>query len=293
MPWLRLIFETDKTRAESLADALAEAGSAAVSLEDGADEPVLEPPPGETPLWSRTRVSGLFEAGTDIPSVLAQAQTRCAPLPPHRTEALEDRDWVRVWMDRFAPMRFGERLWIVPRHWEPPDPQAVNLRLDPGLAFGTGTHPTTALCLEWLDAHDCRGEQVIDYGCGSGILGIAALLLGAERAQGVDIDAQAWAATRENARVNGVEAAMQTGGPEICQTDADLILANILAGPLIALAPNLATLIRPGGRIVLSGILATQADSIMERYRLWFDLESPVIRTGWVRITGIRTNNVI
>ena len=291
MSWLRLIFETERTRVEALSEALADVGAAAVSLEDNGDEPVLEPAPGETPLWSSTRVSGLFQADASMPAILAELESRCSPLPPHRTEVLEDRDWVRVWMDRFVPMRFGERLWIVPKHCEPPDPRAVNLRLDPGLAFGTGTHPTTALCLEWLDACDCSGRQVIDYGCGSGVLGIAARLLGADRVVGVDIDEQAWVATRANAEANGVDAGIRVGPPEIGSSAADLVLANILAGPLIELASTLVSLTRPGGHIVLSGILAEQADPVMEGYRAWFDLDPPVVKEGWVRITGVRTDD--
>ena len=195
-------------------------------------------------------------------------------------------------MDRFAPMRFGERLRIVPKHCQPPDPWAVNLRLDPGLAFGTGTHPTTALCLEWLDAAgDDLGRRVIDYGCGSGVLGVAALLLGAEQVVGVDIDEQAWQATRANAETNGVGDGLRVGPPEICHSAADLVLANILAGPLVELAPTLASLTRPGGRIVLSGILVQQADTVMERYRTWFDLAPPAVKEGWVRITGVRTES--
>ena len=288
MAWLRLIFETHKAGAEELSEALTEMGAMAVSFEDCEDEPVLEPAPGQMPLWSRTQVTGLFEAGRSMDDVVSHLRARGAPLPPYRTEVLRDQDWVRVWMERFRPMNFGRRLWIVPRHQAPPDPSAVNLRLDPGLAFGTGTHPTTALCLQWLDGFDGRGKNMIDYGCGSGVLGIAGLLLGAEYVQGVDMDAQAWAATLENARTNGVQDRLQVGGPDMALAAADVVLANILAGPLGELAPRLARLTVPGGHIVLSGILENQAAALMRRYAAWFDIDAPVVREQWVRIHGIR-----
>ena len=288
MPWLQLIAEINPDRAEAAEDALLEAGALSVTLTDGADQPLFEPPPGETPLWNSTRLVGLFEAGDDMAAISAHFAA-ALPGAPFRVEALEDRDWTRAWMDNFKPMRFGERLWVVPGGFEPVDPGAVNLRLDPGLAFGTGTHPTTALCLEWLDAHPPGGEAVIDYGCGSGVLAVAALLLGATEAVGVDNDPQALIASRDNAEKNGVAARLTVLAPEAPMPEpAAVVLANILAGPLVDLAPRLAALTRPGGALVLSGILAAQADGVMEAYRPWFEMAPPVTREEWVRLEGRR-----
>ncbi|HID50127.1 MAG TPA: 50S ribosomal protein L11 methyltransferase, partial [Chromatiales bacterium] len=261
--------------AEQLSDLLSASGACAVTLQDGANQPLFEPPPGATPLWGATRVVGLFEAGADIKAVLAALATALAPspLPSWHLNPLEDRDWVRAWMDDFRPMRFGERLWIVPGELPPPDPGAVNIRLDPGLAFGTGTHPTTAMCLHWLDAHPPRDCTVIDYGCGSGILAIAAARLGARAIQAVDTDPQALLATTDNAQRNAVADRIATVPPDAVPPEpANLLLANILAGPLLELAPRLATRVRPGGHIVLSGILAGQADAVQAAYRHCFDI---------------------
>ncbi|MGB0713134.1 MAG: 50S ribosomal protein L11 methyltransferase [Gammaproteobacteria bacterium] len=290
MPWIKLEFACGPADAHALGDALSEAGAAAVTLVDGGDQPVLEPAPGEVRLWDDTRVVGLFEADTDIAPVLAQMGTLLgAPPPAHRVEALEDRDWVRAWMDDYKPMSFGERLWIVPWHSEPPNPEAVNLRLDPGLAFGTGTHPTTALCLRWLDREDCARERVLDFGCGSGILGIAALLLGADHVDAVDIDPQALQATRDNALRNGVADRIAACAPDATPPEpADRVLANILAKPLIELAPLLAAHCRVGGRIVLSGLLDSQVESVRPCYEPWFDMDPPEILDGWARLSGRR-----
>jgi ribosomal protein L11 methyltransferase len=193
MSWIQVLFDTSADEAPRLADALEELNAEAVSFFDAEDQPLYEPPLGTTPLWNRTRVSGLYEAGCDMDTILAELARRLAPqpLPPYRLEPLADRDWIRAWMDSFKPMRFGQRLWIVPSWHEPPDAQGVNILLDPGLAFGTGTHPTTRLCLEWLDSHPPAAAQVIDYGCGSGILAIAAALLGAAQVWATDNDPQA------------------------------------------------------------------------------------------------------
>ncbi|GAB6039767.1 50S ribosomal protein L11 methyltransferase [Endothiovibrio diazotrophicus] len=290
MPWLQLTLEVDPDTAERAEEALLEAGALSVTLSDGADQPLFEPPPGTTPLWRSTRVIGLFEADGDIEA--AQAIVAAAlPHAPLRLEALEDRDWVRAWMDNFKPMRFGERLWVVPGGFEPEEPEAVNLHLDPGLAFGTGTHPTTALCLEWLDAHPPQGLRVIDYGCGSGILAVAALLLGASEAVGVDNDPQALTASRDNAAKNGVDARLTVLAPEAPPPQpAAVVVANILAGPLIELAPRIASLVRPGGALVLSGILARQAEEVSAAYRPWFEMAPPASREEWVRLEGQRTD---
>lgn len=286
MPWLQLSLEAGAQDPERLSDLFTDLGALSVTLVDAADEPVLEPGPGETPLWSHTRVVALFDAGIDPESVRAGLARHIGDAAQRMTaEPLEDRDWTRAWMDDFAPMRFGERLWVIPGDMAPPEPDAVNLRLDPGLAFGTGTHPTTALCLAWLDAHPPAGQDVIDYGCGSGILAIAALKLGASRVRGVDIDPQALIASRDNARRNGVEAGLALYLPaDVPAEPADLLLANILANPLIELAPTLVSLVRPGGRLVLSGILAEQADAVAAAYAPYGELEPVIEQEGWVRL---------
>jgi ribosomal protein L11 methyltransferase len=291
MSWIQLLFDTGANDAPRLADALEALGAEAVSFFDAEDQPLYEPPLGTTPLWNRTRVSGLFQAGVDMDTVLAELARRIAPqpLPVYRLEPLADRDWIRAWMDSFKPMRFGERLWIVPSWYEPPDAAGVNILLDPGLAFGTGTHPTTRLCLEWLDAHAPAGQQVIDYGCGSGILAIAAALLGARSVWATDNDPQALIATDDNAQRNQVSARIRATLPgDAPAAPADLLLANILAGPLISLAPRFATLLRSGGSLVLSGILAEQAEEVRAAYLEQFVMDAPQVLDGWVRLTGAR-----
>jgi ribosomal protein L11 methyltransferase len=258
---------------------------------DAEDQPIFEPELNTTPLWSHTHLLALFEADTDADHVLAHLRLLTdAELPEHTHEVIEDQDWERSWMDNFNPMRFGQRLWIVPSWHAAPEPDAVNLLLDPGLAFGTGTHPTTALCLEWLDGQDLAGCNVLDFGCGSGILAIAALLLGAEQAVGTDIDVQALEASRDNAGRNNVPAEkFPLYLPEdLPQVPADVLVANILAGPLVALAPQLASLVKPGGRLALSGILAEQGDEVAAAYADTFELDPIANREGWVRITGRR-----
>jgi ribosomal protein L11 methyltransferase len=288
MPWLQLTFYSTKEKAEALAELLSEAGAAAVTMQDAADQPLYEPPPGATPLWQLTNVVGLFTEETDGDAVVQQikAQWR-GEFPDYRSEVLEDQDWERAWMDDFKPMRFGERLWIVPSWHEPPSGDAVNIMLDPGLAFGTGTHPTTRLCLEWLDAHEVEGKTVIDYGCGSGILALAAALLGASSVIGVDNDPQALVATLDNAARNkvSVQAYLPKEAP---QEPADILVANILAGPLIELAPRLAALVRDGGAIALSGILPEQAGEVSSAYSEWFTMQPPVEHDGWIRLEGVK-----
>lgn len=296
MPWLQLTIEITPDDAELFSDLLTDMGASAVTLQDSADQPLYEPPPGETPLWSRTRVIGLFDATADIDHIVDHIRRTIAPnpLPDCRVSPLEDKDWEREWMDNFKPMSFGERLWIVPSWSQPPEPDAVNILLDPGLAFGTGTHPTTALCLQWLDAHSTAHggftyDEVIDYGCGSGILAIAAALLGAKHVWAVDNDPQALIATRDNATKNAVteriEAVLPEGLPDI---NTPLLLANILAGPLMEFAERFAGYVSPGGHIVLSGILSEQAEQVAACYRPWFEMDPPVIQDEWVRLSGIR-----
>ena len=291
MPWLQLELEATPDSAEQLSELLHAAGAAAVTLQDAADQPLYEPPLGTTPLWKTTRVIGLFESDTDIPVVLTalQQQLTPEPLPPWHLNPLEDRDWVRAWMDNFQPMRFGEQLWICPSGFTPPEPEAINILLDPGLAFGTGTHPTTAMCLRWLDAHPPRDLTVIDYGCGSGILAIAACKLGARHVSGVDTDPQALLATHDNAEKNQVGGCIEACLPaEFHSEPVPLLLANILAGPLQSLAPHFAELVAPAGHIVLSGILAEQADSVIEHYQDAFDIQVVAQQEEWVCLAGRR-----
>lgn len=290
MPWLQLHIPADRAGVEKLQTALETLGAGAVTVSDAADQPVLEPAPGETPLWDSAVVTALFEAGRDRDALIAEL-TGVLGRPPagYRFEELADQDWERSWMDDFHPLRFGERLWIVPSWQQAPDPDAVNIRLDPGLAFGTGTHETTALCLEWLDRAELAGKRLVDYGCGSGILAIAALLLGAERVAGCDLDPQALDASKANAEANGVSARLDLSRPgDMADDPVDIIVANILAGPLLELAPELAARTRPGGQLVLSGILADQAEDVAATYRHWFDMDTPAIRGDWVRLTGRR-----
>lgn len=297
MPWIQLQIPADPDNADQLEDLLMEMGAEAVSMEDAADQPLYEPDPGTTPLWHQTSVTGLFGSDRDIEELCAAVkdawhQQTQQSLPDIDVTLVEDKDWEREWMDDFKPLRFGDRLWIVPSWHDAPDPHAANLLLDPGLAFGTGTHPTTALCLEWLDGQDVASRQVIDYGCGSGILGLAALLLGADHVIGVDTDPQALEASRENARRNKVEEdCLDLFLPgEEPDTMADIMLANILAQPLIGLAPRLAAKVKPGGDIVLSGILSNQAREVMEAYEPWFIMDEPEQREEWIRLTGRRND---
>jgi ribosomal protein L11 methyltransferase len=287
MAWIQLIFSSTPDIADLLSDYLSECGANAVTFQDRADQPIYEPEIGSTPLWQSTNVIALFEAGTDTDSILLMLTQLIAPapLPQCRIEAVEDKDWVREWMDNFNPMCFGEQLWICPSWHQPPEPNAINILLDPGLAFGTGTHPTTALCLNWLDQAQVKDKVVIDYGCGSGILAIAAALLGAKKVIGVDIDPQALEATQANAERNGVQ--IQTFLPIDCPNiTADLVIANILAGPLQSLAPTLVQLSKTHAEIVLSGILDSQAKEVSDVYQTWFNMQPPVQKGEWVRIVG-------
>ena len=291
MPWLQVRLAITPEQAETYEDALLEVGAVSVTFMDAEDQPIFEPDLGTTPLWTHTHLLALFEADTDEASLVAHLELLTGgTLPEHQIERIEDQDWERSWMDNFQPMRFGRRLWIVPSWHEAPEPDAVNLLLDPGLAFGTGTHPTTALCLEWLDGQDLAGCEVLDFGCGSGILAIAALLLGARQAVGTDIDPQALEASRDNALRNGIDPARF---PVYLPADlpakpAELVVANILAGPLVSLAPQITSLVAPGGRLALSGILAEQAEEVRTAYADAFDLDPTAEKDGWVRISGVR-----
>ncbi|WP_407314849.1 50S ribosomal protein L11 methyltransferase [Pseudomonas sp. nanlin1] len=291
MPWLQVRLAISPEQAETYEDALLEIGAVSVTFMDAEDQPIFEPDLNTTPLWSHTHLLALFEADTQAEPVFAHLQLLTgAPLPEHHAEVIADQDWERSWMDNFHPMRFGERLWIVPSWHAAPEPNAVNLLLDPGLAFGTGTHPTTALCLEWLDSQPLAGCQVLDFGCGSGILAIAALLLGAQLAVGTDIDVQALEASRDNAGRNGIaDERFPLYLPEsLPPLQADVLVANILAGPLVSLAPQLSGLVKSGGRLALSGILAEQGEEVAAAYAKDFELDPIANRDGWVRISGRR-----
>ncbi|MGF6694466.1 ribosomal protein L11 methyltransferase [Metapseudomonas resinovorans] len=291
MPWLQVRLAITPEQAETYEDALLEVGAVSVTFMDAEDQPIFEPDLGTTPLWTHTHLLALFEADTDEASLVAHLELLTGgTLPEHLIERIEDQDWERSWMDNFQPMRFGRRLWIVPSWHEAPEPGAVNLLLDPGLAFGTGTHPTTALCLEWLDDQKLEGCEVLDFGCGSGILAIAALLLGARQAVGTDIDPQALEASRDNASRNGIDPAHF---PVYLPADlpakpAEVVVANILAGPLVSLAPQITSLVAPRGRLALSGILAEQAEEVRAAYADAFDLDPTAEKDGWVRISGVR-----
>ena len=290
MAWLQLSVEVSGDRVEVAAETLSDAGALSVTYEDAADEPILEPGVGEHPVWSATRVVALFPEDCDTSGIRQRLRAALHDAAIEvRVERLEDRDWSGTWRDSFHAMRFGARLWVVPSDESPAGADAVVVRMDPGLAFGTGTHATTALCLEWPDANPPEGLEVIDYGCGSGILAIAAARLGACRVRAVDIDPQALQATRENARRNGVDEELRVIFPGALDArPAGLLIANILANPLIELAETLAGQVSPGGHIVLSGILDEQAGDVMAAYRRWFDFRDPVQREGWVLLEGIK-----
>ncbi|QFU74499.1 50S ribosomal protein L11 methyltransferase [Halioglobus maricola] len=294
MTWIQLRLDTDPEQVEQLENLMLASGSVAVTLEDNADQPVLEPAVGETPLWRQTRLTGLYPADTDMDAVLAQFPTELLSQCSSRTEILEDKDWEREWMQHYQPMQFGRRLWVCPSWLEPPEPDAVNLLLDPGLAFGTGTHSTTALCLAELDSLDLDGQVVVDYGCGTGILAVAALKLGAREALGVDNDPQALTASRDNANRNGLAAerfpVTLPGGYNAAdwQERAETVIANILAGPLMELSPTLLHLLKPGGTLMLSGLLNTQAEGVIAHYSDHIQLAVASEHEGWVCLRGQR-----
>lgn len=291
MPWIQLTLSSSEAHAEQVGNMLMANGAQAVTYRDGADTPIFEPVPGEMSLWQHTLVTGLFDAETDLTPVIANLEkANIVPSPlQYKVDGLEDKDWEREWMENFHPIRFGSRLWICPSWREVPEPNAVNILLDPGMAFGTGTHPTTAMCLRWLDQHPPRAARVVDFGCGSGILGIAALKLGAQHAIGIDIDRQALLATKDNAERNGVATNFDVFLPsEQPDTSADLVLANVLAGPLKELADVILKFVAVGGQLVLSGILTRQAEDVMAAYRHAIDFEPVVTEGDWVMLSGKR-----
>ena len=292
--WQEWALETHSPLVESLEEWLFDHGALAVSLEDNANEPLLEPGPGETPLWQNVVLKALFAGDADLSSIKAVLpRTLLAENSKSEVSRLEDREWTRVWMDDFAPIQMGPRLWVCPSWAVPPDEALVNVMLDPGLAFGTGTHATTAMCLGALDAAVSGGESVVDYGCGSGILAIAALKLGASKALGVDNDPQALAASRDNAARNQIS----TDQFDVVMPEDDMLLAwsnvasvvvaNILAGPLLSLAHDLIELTAPGGRLLLTGVLEEQAAKLIEHYE-HVSLDVIDRRDGWVLLSGVK-----
>jgi len=289
MSWLEISVRVSRQNASLVESLLQGEPVLALTLTDDADNPVLEPGVGETPLWPSVCVTALFSGETPV-----EPLTRRLSLVPgvDRPQLVsfrkfEDQQWERVWLDRFKPMQFGSGLWIVPGDQKAPHDATDILRLDPGLAFGTGTHPTTRLCLQWMDGYDFRGQTVVDYGCGSGVLGIVAAIKAASAVICVDNDPQALLATADNAVRNDVEDSIETLMPEkFSPVQADVMLANILAGPLIDLAPVLMASLRPGGMLVLSGILEEQAEEVADAYRSHFDHLSITADDGWVRLHG-------
>jgi ribosomal protein L11 methyltransferase len=287
MPWLQYRLETHAELAQQCEDALTAGGAAAVTLEDNADQPLFAQSDREQQLWQQTCVTGLFPADTDTDALWQSLPETLRKHCEGRAEILEDKDWEREWMQHYQPQQYGESLWICPSWLEPPQPDAVNILLDPGLAFGTGTHPTTAMCLRALEGLPLTGKRVIDFGCGSGILAVAALLLGAEHALAVDTDPQALIATRANAERNGIDAArLDVGHPDELTGEerAPVVIANILAGPLMDLSVILCNQVLSGGTMILSGILAEQVEELRKHYRL--PLEIAEESEGWVALQG-------
>jgi ribosomal protein L11 methyltransferase len=291
MPFLMLSFDLGAHSADTAEAACFAAGAMSVTLSDAHDDAVLEPAPGEVRLWPATRVQALFAGEIDAAALIA-ALTASLGITAIESRILEDRPWEREWLKDYHAVRCGRRLWVSPRHERIEDPDAVIVRLDPGLAFGTGTHPTTALCLSWLDAQLAADMRVIDYGCGSGILGIAAARLGAAQVWCYDIDPQALIAARENALANEVATRVTVcASATDLPAAADVLLANILAGPLCELASRFAGLVRAGGRIVLAGLLEPQALEVTAAYDTWFDMSRFASREEWVVLEGSRRHD--
>lgn len=294
MAWWQLSVQSTAAELEQTEDSLLELGAVAITLSDAKDEPLYEPLPGDTPVWQHSIVTGLF---TQQHSLEVLYDGLIQRLPEHqihtaRKTVVDDEDWSRTHLKYFKPIQCADKLWVVPSWHQPPDPTAINIQLDPGLAFGTGGHATTALCLTWLGENNIKNQSVIDYGCGSGILAIAAYKLGASEVRSVDIDPQALDASRENAKRNDIDPAqLNITLPELLNPQpVDLLIANILSGPLVIFASKFADLIKADGRILLSGILEIQADDIKQAYQPYFDLDPISVKEDWIRVSGIRKN---
>ncbi len=291
MAWHQISVITDESTAPQLADYFSDLGAVSVTYTDAEDEPVYEPAIDQTKIWSNTQVTALFEidADPDVVQTLVFNQFIGSPLNAWVSELLQDQVWERAWMEHFKPMKFADKLWVCPSGQEQDEADTVCMTLDPGLAFGTGTHPTTALCLEWLASQDLKDKVVIDFGCGSGILAIAALLLGARHAHAIDIDPQALTASQYNAEKNQVQDRISYYLPEqFTPFEADVVLANILAKPLIELSPSISQLVAKQGKLILSGILNEQADSVADAYRqLGFAVDEAVKQEDWCRLDGV------
>ena len=293
MPWIQVKLNATSENAEQISDMLMEeTGALSVTFLDAKDVPIFEPLPGETRLWGETDIVALYDAETDMDLVIAQLKSSSVLNEnfAYKVEQLEDKDWEREWMDNFHPMKFGERLWICPSWREIPDPDAINVMLDPGLAFGTGTHATTALCLEWLESIDLEGKTVIDFGCGSGILAIAAIKLGAAKVVGIDIDPQAITASKDNAARNGVADQLELFLPQDQPENlvADVVVANILAAPLRELSSIITAHVAPGGALAMSGVLDIQALDVASYYSDNFTLDAIAEQQEWCRISGMK-----
>lgn len=297
MKWLQIHITVEQAQVDFTETLLSSLGAVSVTLDDAENQDLLEPLPGETPLWNKVIVTGIYaqEEGEDIDVTALETFIRTQlPIEPMRSEFLEDQVWERSWMDYYEPIQIGEKYWIVPEWIEPPEADAVNIKLDPGLAFGTGNHASTFLCLQWLGKTDVKDKVVIDYGCGSGILGVAALLLGAKKVYATDIDPQAVLATKQNAELNGVLENLYVGLPEEFNAEfknqqADILVANILAGPLMSLANEFSTLIKSEGEFALAGVIEEQVTDVSSIYSEFFDIvEVEKREETWCRISGSR-----
>ena len=298
MKWLQIHITVNQDQVDFTETLLLSLGAVSVTLDDAEDQALLEPLPGETPLWNKVIVTGIYQQDEqepiDVDALMAFAQLQLPQNTPIRSEILEDQVWERSWMDYYEPIQIGEKFWIVPEWLEPPEADAVNLKLDPGLAFGTGNHASTFLCLQWLGQTNVKDKIVIDYGCGSGILGVAALLLGAKKVYATDIDPQAVLATKQNAELNGVLDRLWVGLPEEFNAEfkpqqADILVANILAGPLMALAPEFSTLTHADAEFALAGVIEEQVDDVCNVYQNFFTIEQIEKREeNWCRISGKR-----
>ncbi|WP_374254474.1 50S ribosomal protein L11 methyltransferase [Acinetobacter brisouii] len=297
MKWLQIHITVDQAQVDFTETLLLSLGAVSVTLDDAEDQALLEPLPGETPLWNKVIVTGIYQQDDneqiDVDSLIKFVQEQL-PEAPVRFDELEDQAWERAWMDYYEPIQIAEKFWIVPEWLEAPDAEATNIKLDPGLAFGTGNHASTFLCLQWLGSIDLKDKIVVDYGCGSGILGVAALLLGAKKVYATDIDPQAVLATQQNAELNGVLDRLYVGLPEEFNAEfksqqADVLVANILAAPLMALAPEFAKLLKADGEFALAGVIEEQVEDVSGVYQEYFDILNIEKREeNWCRISGKR-----